>query len=147
MDAKELKKVRQELVELRREHQRVEGRIARLEQQFAGVFMGIAWLAESAGLLYLARRLQNHGAAYAGLAVLALGLISTYRHLAMLWRCDTFFFNVPTLILFSSLGALLLAVKFSGEIKNLGMKNCPSAMTLSSIVIFVSGSWMRIMSL
>ena len=105
--------------------------------QLEGAYIGIAWLAEAIGLLYIARRLQYKKAAYAGLAVLALGLISTYHHLQMLWYYNTFVFNFPTLILLSSLAAILLAARFTSEMEGLGFRAGDALKGLFLLQVFI----------
>ncbi|PKM83916.1 MAG: hypothetical protein CVU88_00590 [Firmicutes bacterium HGW-Firmicutes-13] len=104
--------------------------------QFTGVYIGLAWLAESVGLVFTARRIQNHKMALAGLAVLALGLFSTYRHLGMLWSYSRFLLNVPTLLLLSSLAALLLIIRFVEDMDGLPLFDYKAGNVLKVFFLF-----------
>ncbi len=103
--------------------------------QFVGVYIGIAWLAEALGLFFIARRLQSRKVAYVGLAVLALGLASTYHHLEMLWYHKTFLLNFPTLILVSSLAAIWISIKFTEDTEGLKVFNLHVADILKALFL------------
>jgi uncharacterized membrane protein len=79
--------------------------------QLSGLLIGLAWLAESVGLIAIARKLSNQKMVYSGLAVLMLGLVVTIDDVLHIGNYKTFLLNNPTLMIISSLFAIAVIVK------------------------------------
>ena len=78
--------------------------------QLDGVYIGIAWFAQSVGFMYMAQKLKNIQTVYSSLAVLVLGLMATYLEVISLDSNSSFFFNQPTLLLILSIISVVLII-------------------------------------
>lgn len=103
--------------------------------QLTGIFMGLAWLAQAVGLVFAASRLKQERMAYAGLAVLVLGMLSAYRYFETLWFEQRFLLNDATLMLFASLAALALIAWFLEDMEGLMLSNLKLSSLLKGIFL------------
>lgn len=84
--------------------------------QLTDFYIGIAWLFESVALVFIARQLVSVPMVYGGFTVLGLGLFVTWVEIINLVHEQTFFFNIPTLMIFSSLLAIILTIRLIRDV-------------------------------